>query len=334
MSVKNSNSGLLSAVLLTLVYTDQFLYPLTTQQVEERLIGHANDRAGERTKSKGRTNTHDTQRSKIISALKQLQQLGLVRRVSDFWQVRTALNDKRDVSEQRLRREQLAQMKWQKVRSFVSMVSWVPWVQAVAVTGSLAMNAPSSYSDIDFMILTKQHRLWLARLVVSGLAIVHGRRRAVDVETPNSWCCNLWLDSENLAVPFTQRTLYTAYEVCQARFVFDRQQWERQFLFRNQWARLYLPRYVESRLNETRSDQAATFSFNPTPRVRVVLEYLDQLLDFFWRGANGLAYIVQRIYMTRHMTRELVSLHHAYFHPRDTKQIIITRCQQTLQSLT
>lgn len=201
---------------------------------------------------------------------------------------------------------------------FVRWVRLIPWIQAVAITGSLAMNNAHPDDDTDFMLITAPGRLWLTRLVVTMIAVFFGKRRSWSHEEPRSWCFNLWLDQTALAVPASHQTVYGAYEALQAQWVVDRGAVEQRFWQQNQWVKLFL------------IGSPTILKPAPLPQAKNLQNWFGQGITKVGNFFESVAYQTQRWYMSRHMTREKVSPHAAFFHPRDTRSQLETAWRDSL----
>lgn len=346
--------ALMKACVLALAYTDQFAFPLTTQEVRRRLVGFKASEA------------------EVLSALESLAAKKVVVRDGQYWRLRVG----RANVQLRQARDKLSTARWQEVAKLEKTIGWIPWVRGLAVTGSLAMNNLRSHSDIDLMVVTAPRRLWLTRVLVSLFSLVAGRRRTWRGSEADSWCFNLWLEETALSLPDYKRNLYTAYEICQAKWVMDREQLRAKFYEHNSWVRSILPQYFQDCFGkkdylhkkgclkkndddeisgdggETGGEMASSTGgeigdqtggekkhFSQTP----VLGWLEKWLGFLkWLGVlkwpgrqvlnilEWLVYQVQIIYMYPHITSEIVGGDHAYFHPRPTQDIIYRRWQASL----
>lgn len=213
----------------------------------------------------------------------------------------------------RLQRHAIAQQKKAEIAPVVRFCRYIPWVAGVALTGSVAVNNAQKNDDVDFMIVCAPHRLWLVRPLLIFFSQLYGKRRTWQGEEGNSWCFNLWLEQHDQGVPLGNRSLYTAYEVCQAQWVVSKAYTRELFLSDNRWVMAYVPLlYAQAQ------QWLATFE-TTAPLFR--LPIIGFLLDF----ANYISFLVQHAYMRRHMTREHVVLHMAAFHPRDTRMMIVER---------
>ena len=87
-----------------------------------------------------------------------------------------------------------------------SFLAGFPFVTGVAVSGSLSKNFADEESDIDFFIITKSNRLWLARTfmhVFKKLTFLVGKQ--------HYFCMNYYIDHEMLRIK--EQNIYTAIEV-------------------------------------------------------------------------------------------------------------------------
>jgi hypothetical protein len=126
------------------------------------------------------------------------------------------------------------------------------------------------------------------------------------------------LTTNTLRLSGSQRSLYTAYEVCQAVWIWQRDGVEERFLLENAWARKYVPKFWLMRARAAARAVTAG-SYSPVSWLHGV--------------GNWLAFQVQYLYMLPHMTRELVSLQKAFFHPRPTKTSLMIQCQRNIHQL-
>lgn len=82
----------------------------------------------------------------------------------------------------------------------------IPFVRMVAMTGSLAVLNLSKNADMDFMLVTAPHRLWIAR----AFAVTFGRLMRL---TGDRICVNLLVSERALEWP--RHDLYSAREMAQ-----------------------------------------------------------------------------------------------------------------------
>jgi len=168
------------------------------------------------------------------------------------------------------------------------------------------MNNAKEESDIDLMIITKRNRLWLTRLT-SYLVLRmmnYAVRKPNDKDQKDKLCLNIWLDESALSWGKKDRNIYSAHEIAQVVPIVDKENVHQRFLQKNRWILDYWPSAV--RLS---SMQYVVRSMQKS----ILHSTFYVLLSWF----NKLAFKLQYLYMKPKITREVVTLHKAIFHPRN-----------------
>lgn len=272
-----------ASVLLTLSYVDQFNFVLNKSEIKKRLLGIK------------------LSTSALEKTLTSLEKKGLVVHRGSWWKLASTLNTDWKT---RSKRAAASRERWRESEKVVALIKWIPWLKGVGVTGSLAMNNTTPQSDIDFMIVASRNSLWLTRFLVILSIFWMGKRRTWKGKERGGWCFNLWLTENNLGLPKNKRNLYSAYEVCQVKWILDNQDVVKRFNSANQWVGDYMPNYFESIAVKTDN---------------LVSRENDNFLRWL---LNYLLFKLQYLLMYSHMSREQVELGSAYFHPRSTKKHI------------
>lgn len=99
----------------------------------------------------------------------------------------------------RQKRLKLSQLKWKKLKAAGRYLPLAPFLRLVAITGSLTAYNSKEASDFDLLIVIKKNRLWLGRLLLTGLISTLGQRRHGEF-TRNRLCLNCYLTEENLEI--------------------------------------------------------------------------------------------------------------------------------------
>ncbi len=205
-------SDLERAILLTVLYADLFDYPLTEDELYQRLVCVASDRAA------------------FERALTALVGPYLVAAGGYLvWIGREHLVAVRD------HRRQAASGLWASAQRYARWLARVPFVRMVAVSGSLAVHNAENNSDIDLFCITTPNRLWLARTFIVPLSKL---TRRLPRRFPLVLCPNYILTLDALDVE--DRNLFTAHEVAQTVPLFGGDVYDR-FLQANRWIRDFLP---------------------------------------------------------------------------------------------
>lgn len=281
-------TGLEKAIIKTLCYADVFDYPLTAAEIHQYLI--------------------HTSTAKLASVNQTLANLQKTRRISTR-QGYYYLKDRQDIVGLRLRRKRYAAKKLKQARNITHVLKYIPTISGVFVTGALAMQNTDKNDDIDVMIITKPHTLWLTRLEVALLLrLMRAHRKPGKIHAPNTFCTNLFLDETTIGVPSPKKNLYTAHEISQVKPLVNRHQIYEKFLAANGWATKFLPHTQIPNIDKFK------------PRHPSIIT----------RTLNKLLFKLQFNYMRRRMTREVVTPHTAFFHPRDTKNLILKTYEDRL----
>lgn len=258
----------------------------------------------------------------LADALSVLLQRGVVRREGGVYWLASLGEGTGAVIHQR---RAAAISKNSEIETVGRFLRTIPFVRMVAVTGSVAAKNVVEQDDIDFMIITSPHTLWIVRPLVWWWAWRRGKRRSWQREEPNSWCFNMWLTTDTLQLPQELHSYYGAYELLQARIIVSRGgagvEWYRQ----NRWARALFPTWWRERLKTQKHWPEHT-----SPTAEQVLRFFEVFLI----PLNALMYLLQRWYMRDHITREVVGYQRALFHPRPTASRIYARWEWMVRILT
>ena len=204
------------AILKTLVYFDIFDYPLSEKDIKNFLGCYISDEI-------------------FAPALLQLLLDKIIFRVDQFY----SLQNNRQRAEERMQGNLRAQSLIAKATRIGAFLYKFPYVRAVAVSGSLSKNYADKKADIDFFIITKASRLWIARTILHLF-----KKFTFLVGKENFFCMNYFVDEEALVIP--EKNIYTAVEIVTllpvaGAFTLNK------FFEKNQWTKKWLPCYEYTR---------------------------------------------------------------------------------------
>lgn len=171
-----------SSILRILAYFTLFRYPLTKAEIIHYLP------PGSRT-------------DQVDDALDQLVADGLVFRIAEFYLLQNESGWVKRRREGNLRAAQLLPTAL-KIGRFLS---GFPFVRGVAISGSLSKMYADEKTDIDFFIITKANRLWIARTIMhifKKLTYLTGKQ--------DYYCMNYYVDEGSLLLD--DQNMYTAVE--------------------------------------------------------------------------------------------------------------------------
>ncbi len=180
---ENFEVKIAGAILKTLAYFDIFDYPLTPLEVrkfcEEKLT----------------EDQFDAAMNAILSA-------GFIYKLEEFYGLRNDLS----LAEKRMKGNYRANQLFPKAFEIGAFLYKFPCVRGIGISGSLSKNFADEKGDIDFFILTKANRLWVARTFMhlfKKLTYIFGKQ--------HSYCMNYYLDETTLEIE--EKNVYTATEV-------------------------------------------------------------------------------------------------------------------------
>jgi len=132
----------------------------------------------------------------------------------------------------RVEGEARAKSLMKRARYFSSLIYAFPFVRAVFISGSLSKGSVPEDADIDYFIITKKHRLWIAR---TSLVMF---KRLFLLNSKKYFCTNYFIDEETLEIP--DKNIFTATEVSTLVPMRGNGYYD-QFLEVNDWYKDYFP---------------------------------------------------------------------------------------------
>ncbi len=194
-------------ILATLAYYDVFDFPLKEEEVFRFLVNLKRHPMSERP----RIPDFD----EIRTELEGLRNENAVNFYDGFYY----LFGRNHLVPLRLRREKMAKKKWRKTCRAVWWLKFLPYIRAVFASGSLAMNNADELGDLDILIVVKRGRIWLSRLLISGLMSLIGMRRKYNQKiAPDKICLNHYITDKSLLIPY--KSIYAAQTYINLKSVF------------------------------------------------------------------------------------------------------------------
>ena len=197
-------------ILQTLTYFDIFHYPLTNEEVKQFLAMETNQQL-------------------VDEQLLQLTEEGMIYRIGEFY----SLQDNLFMAYRRRNGNEKAVTEIQKAVKAARILSKFPFVEGLALSGSLSKNFADKDTDIDFFIIAKTNRLWIARTLMHifyKLAVVAGKRR---------WfCMNYYVDEAGMEIE--EKNIFTAMEII-TLIPMQGSTTVSDFAVKNKWTKNYFP---------------------------------------------------------------------------------------------
>lgn len=201
-----------NSILKVLVYFDLFEYPLSIEEIHFFLDKKIPER-------------------QLHTDLAELTKNRFVFNIDGFYSLR---NDYR-FAEKRMLGNKQAQPLLIKANKISRFLFQFPFVRGIGISGSLSKNMADEDADIDYFIITKANRLWIAR------TIMHFFKKLTFITGHQHWyCMNYFIDEEQLQIEekniFIATELITLKPVCGNETI-------KKFFQANDWAKTYFPNH-------------------------------------------------------------------------------------------
>ncbi|MBI5467021.1 MAG: hypothetical protein HY975_02290 [Candidatus Kerfeldbacteria bacterium] len=218
------------AILRALAYYDVFSYPLTTEEVRRWAAPPSGQSLTMRT-----VEEYD-------STIQALEQGGRLERHSQY----LTLPGRSEIVTTRAERQRAGVKKWKRAESTARFLELVPFVRLVAVVNTLAIDNARPESDIDLLIVTAPHHIWITRLIVTGIVSLLGYRRSggrAATNVANRVCLSFYVTTDGMKMEQLKREAddpHFAFWTAQAVPLLDDQTYEK-YRAANSWVTTLLP---------------------------------------------------------------------------------------------
>src|SRR5690606_20772121 len=132
----------------------------------------------------------DAKNGTLDNALNNLIKQGIVFNLDGFF----SLQNQKELVTRRLNGNHKAQWFLKKAKKWSNFIGSFPFVRGVFISGSLSKNFMTADSDVDYFIITKPGRLWLARtllVVFKKIFLLNSRK---------FFCVNYFIDENHLEI--------------------------------------------------------------------------------------------------------------------------------------
>jgi hypothetical protein len=134
--------------------------------------------------------------------------------------------------DERLRKEQLAARRWRIAGIMTKLIERFPFVRGVFVSGELSKGLASKHGDIHFVVVTREHRLWICRTLLILF------KKTLLLNSKKYFCVNHFVAERHLGV--ASRNLYSATEVATLKALGNSDSFHK-YTEANAWVAGYFP---------------------------------------------------------------------------------------------
>ncbi|MBS4027657.1 MAG: hypothetical protein KGZ58_03375 [Ignavibacteriales bacterium] len=144
------------------------------------------------------------------------------------------------VVQKRIEKEKNAVALLRLAKFMTQIIKRFPFVRAVFLSGELSKNIASKSGDIDFMIVTEEHRLWICRTLLILF------KKIFLFNSKKYFCVNYFIDEKHLELK--ECNIFTATEIAHLKPLFNFKLFKEYFTA-NDWIKEFFPNFSLARLN-------------------------------------------------------------------------------------
>lgn len=152
-----------------------------------------------------------------------------------------ALSNNPEDFKRRIEGNELAERAMPKAKKRANFIAQFPFVRGVYISGSLSKGFMTEDGDVDFFVVTKPGRLWLARTMLIAF------KKLFLLNSRKFFCMNYFIDTNHLEIEekniFTAIELSTLLPICDLGF-------HQQFANSNTWTEGYIAGSTMGKANQ------------------------------------------------------------------------------------
>jgi hypothetical protein len=198
------------SIVQALVYYDIFTYPLTAEEIHQKINVNA-------------------QLEDTVAELAKLQQGGFIFCFEGLYTLRNDIG----IVERRRTGNEKAKVLLEKAYQRAKFICLFPFFRGIMISGSLSKNFADEKSDLDFFIITQPKRLWIARTIFDTY-----RKFFVKKKNYKDYCLNYFISCDRLTIE--EQNLFTATELSTLKPVWGISHYQN-LIKSNEWINGYFP---------------------------------------------------------------------------------------------
>lgn len=211
-------------------------------------------------------------RNAIEGALESLLAKSFIRRKRGYYFLRTA--PERCVRE-RLEKQRRAERRMSIAVLVGRFIGSFPFVRAVMVSGELSKGVAGPESDIDFVVVARDGRLWITRTLLIAF------KKLFLLNSKKYFCLNHFITESNLVVE--SRNVYSALEMATLKPLVNRRL-HAEYLTANEWIREFFPNRRELKPADERNTPLVFQSFFEKLVPAKFADRVEKILMYRWQG--------------------------------------------------
>jgi len=225
------------ALFFTLCYSDYFSFPLIKDEIFERLPKVWDWALLTGQKLDSDRLPINKNKNQLERSLQNLLDRGKIEKVTSKETEYFFIKGRQKIVNLRIKKKQTSLSRKKVILEASSWLRRFPSIQALALTGSSALDNATIDDDLDFCLIVKENTLWITRFFLILLAKLLNKQPQIDAQAKLSnkqaWCFNLWLDEQSLDLVNRSFSIYQAYELLQMRWLFDKSDCQQKLISKN-----------------------------------------------------------------------------------------------------
>lgn len=278
------------ALLYTLLYSDIFNFPLTEEELWLDLMA-----------------PQKVDKNTMRKTVKSLSKF--ISYKDGFF----CLKGKEGIIKKRTESIKITQRKLKNAFLAAPYIACIPTILFIGITGRLSHFDSGINDDIDIFIITKKNTMWGTRLLLlTILEFLNLRRAPYDANPADKICPNLIIEESALVWPPQKHDLYTAHEIVHILPIFVRNNIYKKFLSKNKWVNKFYPHRELNRQQKPLLQKPKQYIIIKTISLIISFPLFEDILEN-----------LQKLYMRKKRTNEIILPNFLAFHPVDYRQKIL-----------
>ncbi len=326
--MSTQNIALRQDILATLVFYDQFSYPLTAWEIWRGLYQYP-----ESMNQESRIQ-EEIRFSQLVEILKSDE---CIEKHVVFHEGYFFLKGREEIVKIRHERLLSSLKKYKKVTWFLKFMALLPFIRFIGICNSLAYKNARDESDVDLFVVAKSNRAHEARMLAGFFAALF-RMRPTKHSSKNKICLSFFVDEDNLnlsSLRLGNNDIYFHYWVFHIQPIFEEENFWKNFCAENEW--------LSSFLQENMFSKEFFPLWRPWKFFLFFKHRLESLLQFFIQGKirvwllkfeeKKLSPKIKKIKNKNNDTRVVITPGILKFHPDDRREEYREFFQKKLQEI-
>ena len=233
-----------------------------------------------------------------------------------------ALSDNPELIQRRIEGNHLARLKMERAMQISGFIGNFPFVRSVYLSGSISKGFMTRDADVDYFIITKPGRLWVARTMLVLF------KKIFLLNSHKYFCVNYFIDTDHLEIE--EKNIFTATELSFLVPSYGKEYYS-ELMQANEWKNQFMPVFPLRNVDR--------IPVNKPVMLKTILEKLlsgksGEILDHFFmrktirRWHKKFGYMTEKELDIALKSRKYVSKHH----PQNFQKKVLNALEERVRS--